>query len=111
MDHIPVEIAALLTNIGYAFCGGVVRLFLRPAKSHRKTAMLLLCCVICGVIGTPAAIAVFKLNPDWSNWLCTGLGLIGLSLAQRALKIADEGSLKDVVSELAKGSSRKTGDR
>lgn len=75
---------------GAAFAGGVVRLFLRPAPNISQSAFLLASSAICGYFGHPLAIYALGLDQMQSAAL---FGLVGLSLAEGALKAADKADL------------------
>jgi len=72
-----------------AFFGGVVRMFLRPAKNLMQTALLLVSCVTCGYFGQPVTSYLLGLPERFDGAIGALIGLIGVSLAQGALKAAD----------------------
>lgn len=88
LAHAKLAIAAL--------CGGIVRLFLRPATSFLRTGWALFACVTCGFYGTPAMMHYLQLTPDsdFIGAMGAALGFIGLSVAERILRAADGLDLK-----------------
>lgn len=85
-----------------AFFGGVVRMFLRPARSLTQTALLLTSCVTCGYFGQPVASYFLSLPERFDGAIGALIGLVGVSLAQGLLKMADK---FDFHAWLAKGKS------
>jgi hypothetical protein len=73
-----------------AFFGGVVRLFLRPASSILQTCLLLTSCVTCGYFGQPVMSHYLGLPSNFDGAIGALLGLVGVSLANGALKAADK---------------------
>lgn len=74
-----------------SLCGGVVRLLFRPAESLLKTLWLLFGCVTCGYYGTPVVLKMWGVSdPAYVGAIGALIGMIGLSLAQSALKAADK---------------------
>lgn len=76
-----------------AFFGGVVRMFLRPARSLTQTAMLLTSCVTCGYFGQPVASFMLGLPERFDGAMGALMGLIGVSIAEGMLKAADKADL------------------
>lgn len=76
-----------------AFFGGVVRMFLRPARSLTQTALLLTSCVTCGYFGQPVASYFLGLPERFDGAVGALIGLVGVSLAQGLLKAADKADL------------------
>lgn len=72
-----------------ALGGGVVRMFLRPARSLAQTALLLASCVTCGFYGTPPLVDYLHLPADYAGAVGALLGLVGLSVAEGVLKAVD----------------------
>lgn len=75
------------------FAGGMVRMFLRPAKSWRQAAMLILACTSCGYFGQPVASHLMGLPAQFDGAIGALLGLVGVSLCEKALKWADAADL------------------
>lgn len=73
-----------------SFFGGVVRMFLRPAKSLAQTTLLLISCVTCGYFGQPVASYFLGLPERFDGAMGALIGLVGVSLAQGLLKTADK---------------------
>lgn len=101
MDFHP-EVWAALKVAGAALCGGVVRMFLRPAKSLTQTILLLVSCVIVGGFGTAPTLAWFNLGPEWAGAMGAALGFSGLSLAQAVLRGLDRLDLSEFFNRAAK---------
>lgn len=76
-----------------AFAGGVVRMFLRPARTLPQTGLLLTSCVTCGYFGQPVASYLLGLPERFDGAMGALIGLIGVSLAEGALKAADKADL------------------
>ena len=77
-------------KIGFAsFAGASVRLFLRPVETVRRTIACVIACVACGMYGTPALMWTWGLPDQYSGGVGAALGLLGLSLAESALKGVD----------------------
>ena len=83
------EILATLKLIGAAACGGVVRMFLRPAKTLTSSALLLASCIILGVYGAHPALWWLGLGDEFAGAVGAAIGFIGLSIAQAVLGWAD----------------------
>ena len=83
------EFLAATKVAGAALCGGIVRMFLRPARDLRQTVLLLLCCIICGGFATPIVMDVWQLPDHWAGAMGAALGFVGLSVAQAVLKGLD----------------------
>jgi hypothetical protein len=73
-----------------SLAGGVVRLFLRPARDLLQTGLLLASCVTCGYFGQPVVSRLMGLPQDFDGAVGALLGLVGVSLASAALKAADK---------------------
>jgi len=86
---IDPELLATLKLLGAAACGGVVRMFLRPAKTLTSSALLLISCIIVGGYGTHPALWWLGLGEEFAGAMGAALGFIGLSIAQAALGWAD----------------------
>lgn len=70
-----------------SFCGGTVRLFLRPAQTLPKSIFLVFCCVVCGYYFTPVAMELGRFNPSWTGAVGAFIGLVGLSIAEAMLAV------------------------
>ena len=101
MDVDP-EIWSALKVAAAALCGGIVRMFLRPAKSLTQTVLLLISCVIVGGFATAPALAWFSLGPEWAGAMGAALGFSGLSVAQAVLRGLDRLDLSDLFNRAAK---------
>lgn len=93
---IDPELIAALKLIGAAACGGVVRMFLRPAKTIKQTVLLLLSCIIVGGFGTHPLLTWAGLSHEFAGAVGAGLGFAGLSLAEAVLRWADRLKKMDV---------------
>ncbi len=100
--HAIAEIVAAAKVAGAALCGGIVRMFLRPAKSLTQTALLLLSCVIVGGFGAAPALAWFNLSSEWAGAMGAALGFSGLSVAQAILRGLDKLDLTEFFNRAAK---------
>lgn len=68
-------------------------MFLRPARSLTQTALLLTSCVTCGYFGQPVASYLLGLPERFDGAMGALIGLIGVSLAEGALKAADKADI------------------
>ena len=94
--HAKVAVAAAL--------GGVVRMFLRPAKSLRQSALLILSCVTCGFYSTWPIMDWLNLPVDYVGAVGALAGLAGLSVAEGLLRAVDGFDFKALLSAvLTKG--------
>jgi hypothetical protein len=75
-------------------CGGMIRLFLRPAETIPRGIFMLACCWTCGFFGTPPVMHWLELDPVYAGGMGAMLGLVGLSLAEGLLKAVDGVDLK-----------------
>lgn len=64
-----------------SFAGGMIRLFLKPARSLLKSVWAIACCVICGYYFTPPTVMYFGLEDQWAGAVGALIGLVGLSIA------------------------------
>lgn len=96
MGPIDPETAAILKLVGASACGGVVRMFLRPAKTLMSSLLLIISCMIVGGFGTHPALWWLGLDTDFAGAMGAALGFIGLSLAQAALSWADKLKQMDI---------------
>ncbi len=90
--HAKVAVAALL--------GGLVRLFLRPARGVPQTLMLLASCVTCGFYGQPVLSSIANLPERFDGAVGAVLGLIGVSMAEGLLKGVDKLDFKALLLRL-----------
>lgn len=67
--------------------GGMVRVFLRPARSLAQTLMLLASCITCGFYSTRPLIDLWTLPADYAGAVGALTGFLGLSVAEAALKL------------------------
>lgn len=88
MDFDP-SIAAQAKVSAAALMGGVVRMFLHPAKGLMQAAMLLLSCVIVGGFATPVVMDLWDVPADYAGAMGAALGFAGLSVAQAVLRGLD----------------------
>lgn len=93
-----------------SFCGGAVRLFLRPPDGKTfferfcKAIWCVFCCIACGYFFAPIVRSALGLPVDWENGAAALLGLVGLSLAERVLLAVERASMKAWVARfLARG--------
>ncbi len=84
---LPPETLAEAKVVLASFMGGAVRLFLRPASSIAKSAFMVVCCMVCGYYFTPVAMDVANFDESWTGAMGALIGLVGLSVAEAALKI------------------------
>lgn len=85
-----------------AAAGGLVRMFLRPARSLGQMVALLTSCITCGFYGTAPVADWLNLTRDYDGALGALLGFVGLSLAERLLRTADEVDLIALLLKLLK---------
>lgn len=83
------ELIQTLKLLGAAACGGIVRMFLRPAKTLTSSALLIISCMIVGGFGTHPVLWWLGLGEEFAGAVGAGLGFIGLSIAQAVLGWAD----------------------
>jgi hypothetical protein len=98
MDHNNEFFAQAVIMLA-SFCGGLVRLFIRPAETMKRSIFLLASCTICGQFGTPFILFEF---PDWApmqNGIAACVGLVGLSIATGILRAIDRFDFADLFSE------------
>ncbi len=87
MDGGIDPVVAAQAKIAFAsFAGASVRLFLRPVETVRRAIACTVACVACGMYGTPALMWAWGLPEEYSGGVGAALGLLGLSLAESALK-------------------------
>jgi hypothetical protein len=86
---IPIEVVAHVKILFASALGGMVRLFLRPARTISQAVMLVIACVTCGYYGQPILTWWLQLPDNFDGAIGALLGLIGVSIAERALKAAD----------------------
>lgn len=72
-----------------SFAGASVRLFLRPVETLRRAVACTIACVACGLYGTPFLMWLWSLPDAYSGGVGAALGLLGLSLAESALKAVE----------------------
>ena len=89
MMEIDPAIAANAKIAVGAAAGGIMRSFLRPARSIGQTALLLFSCVTCGFYGTEPLIDWFYLPVDYAGAVGAVLGFLGLSIAEGLLRAFD----------------------
>lgn len=89
MIELDPSIAANAKIAVGAAAGGIVRSFLRPARSLTHTVLLLFSCVTCGFYGTQPLIDWFSLPVDYAGAVGAALGFLGLSIAEGLLRAFD----------------------
>lgn len=67
--------------------GGLVRVFLRPARTLGQTILLLISCIACGFYGARPLIDLWHLPVDYAGAVGALAGFIGLSFAEALLKL------------------------
>jgi len=67
---------------------------LRPAATVLKSAMLVLCCVICGYYFTPIAMHFGGFPDNWSGAVGALIGIAGLSVADALVALNYKGALE-----------------
>jgi CHASE2 domain-containing sensor protein len=87
--HAKIALAAL--------AGGVVRLFLRPARSIGQTVLLLSSCVTCGYFGQPALSYAWAIPDRFDGAVGALLGLFGVSIATGLLRAVDRFNFKALI--------------
>jgi hypothetical protein len=104
----PAVDPAWLVHAKLAFaslCGGMLRLFFRPAASFLKSIWLLFGCVTCGFYGTPVVRDWGAFDSAYDGALGALVGFIGLSLDEALLKFVDGFEFKSwLLKILTKGS-------
>lgn len=93
MDIDPVVVANAKIAAGAA-AGGVVRIFLRPARTFSQTVLLLASCITCGFYSTRPLIDWWHLPTDYAGAVGALAGFLGLSVAEAALKL----NFRDILS-------------
>lgn len=88
-----------------AGAGGMVRMFLRPARSLAQTVLLLVSCITCGFFGTQPVIDLWGLPVSHAGAVGALLGFIGLSFAEGALKVIDAFDFRALLTSFLKGKS------
>lgn len=73
-----------------SFAGASVRLFLRPVETVRRAIACTIACIACGMYGTPFLMWLWGLPDTYSGGVGAALGLLGLSLAESALKAIEK---------------------
>ena len=86
MEFDPTVVANAKIAAGAAG-GGIVRIFLRPARSLTQTLMLLASCITCGFYATKPVIDFWTLPADYAGAVGALTGFLGLSVAEAALKL------------------------
>lgn len=86
-----------------AGAGGLVRMFLRPARSIVQTGMLLASCITCGFYGTHPVLNWFALPADYAGAVGALLGFLGLSLAEGVLRAIDGFDFRALLGVLIRG--------
>lgn len=86
MDLDPAVVASAKIAAGAA-AGGLVRMFLRPARTWKQAAMLIASCVTCGTYATPPIMHWWAIPLDYMGSVGALTGLLGLSAAQAALDL------------------------
>lgn len=100
---------AFATHAKVAFaslCGGILRLFFRPADSFGKSLWLLFGCVTCGFYATDPVVAFFGLEARYDGAIGALLGFVGLSIAEGLLKAVDGFNFRKLIEQYL---SNKTG--
>ena len=86
MDIDPGVVANAKIAAGAA-AGGLVRVFLRPARTRGQTLLLLASCITCGFYSTRPLIDWWDLPTDYAGAVGALAGFLGLSVAEAALKL------------------------
>lgn len=86
MDIDPGVVANAKIAAGAA-AGGLVRVFLRPARTLGQTLLLLASCITCGFYSTRPLIDWWDLPTDYAGAVGALAGFLGLSVAEAALKL------------------------
>lgn len=93
MDFDPAVVANAKVAAGAA-AGGLVRVFLRPARTFSQTLLLLFSCITCGFYSTAPLIDWWHLPNDYAGAVGALTGFLGLSIAEAALKL----NFRDLIS-------------
>lgn len=104
MDLDPTTLASVKIALS-AGAGGLVRMFLRPARSLAQTAMLLVSCVTCGFFGTDPLVDWLHLPSNYAGAVGALLGFIGLSIAEGVLRAVDALDFRAILAGIIKGKS------
>lgn len=99
MAHVKLAVAAL--------CGGIMRLFFRPAQSMLHTLWLLFGCVTCGYYGTPVTLDWWGIDQSYSGAVGALIGFVGLSIAEGILRGVDGFNIGNVVRFMVKKEGEK----
>lgn len=102
MDLDPQTTASIKIALS-AGAGGLVRMFLRPARSLAQTALLLGSCITCGFFGTKPVIDLWHLPVSYAGAVGALLGFIGLSIAEGALRAVDAFDFRAIIIGFIKG--------
>lgn len=86
MEIDPAVVANAKIAAGAA-AGGLVRVFLRPARTLGQTLLLLASCISCGFYSTRPLIDWWHLPTDYAGAVGALTGFLGLSVAEAALKL------------------------
>ena len=86
MEIDPAVIANAKIASGAAM-GGIVRIFLRPARTLGQTLLLLASCITCGFYATRPVIDLWELPMDYAGAVGALTGFLGLSIAEAMLKL------------------------
>jgi len=102
MDLDPQTTASIKVALS-AGAGGLVRMFLRPARSWGQTALLLASCITCGFFGTQPLMDLMQLPDNYAGAAGALLGFIGLSIAEGALRAIDAFDFRAILASFIKG--------
>lgn len=86
MDMDPAVVANAKIAAGAA-AGGIVRMFLRPARTLRETILLIFSNITCGFYFTKPFTAYWGIPAEYDGAVGALFGLIGLSVAQALLEL------------------------
>lgn len=75
--------------------GGIVRLYVKPATSLLRTVGHLFSCMTCGYYGTPVVMYWWGIDQSLVGAVGAGMGFLGLSVAEAALRWADKLDLRE----------------
>lgn len=86
MDMDPAVVANAKIAAGAA-AGGIVRMFLRPARTLRETILLIFSNITCGFYFTGPVLAHWHIPVEYAGAVGALFGLVGLSIAQAILEL------------------------
>lgn len=100
MDIDPSILANGKVAVGAA-AGGMVRMFLRPARSLIQAMMLMASAITCGFYGTTPLRDFFDLPISYDGAIGAVLGVFGLSIVEGLLKSIERFDFSTILANFA----------